>query len=189
MICSQYSSWSVPSTVHDLLPAGQIDPLICYDLPHASGWEPYDLHDVHDSGHVSWVGSVLLTDTSCTSPQNSMIRSRWSTVDRDLSDVSDLSVEPVIYITSMVLLLILTVGVYDHIQAGSSTKPQTPSASNVDAVYERWGPNFFRTCSMCLCPACYECFFCFLLFFSPDIWVFIFFWEIWVLRDPTFHAK
>ena len=28
-----------------------------------------------------------------------------------------------------------------------------------------------------------------IFFFPPDIWVFVFFWDIWVLRDPTFPAK
>ena len=32
-----------------------------YDLAHVAGWEPYNLHD---PGHVPWVGSVL--QRSCT---------------------------------------------------------------------------------------------------------------------------
>ena len=27
-----------------------------YDLAHVAGWKPYNLHDL---GHISWVGSVL----------------------------------------------------------------------------------------------------------------------------------
>ena len=27
------------------------------------------------------------------------------------------------------------------------------------------------------------------LFFPTDIWAFVFFWDIWVLRDPTISAK
>ena len=36
-----------------------------YDLAHVVGWEPYNLHDL---GHVSWVGSVL--NRSCTTSHN-----------------------------------------------------------------------------------------------------------------------
>ena len=44
--------------VHGLGFSRQIDIFpILYDLAHVSGWEPYSLHDL---GHVSRVGSVLL---------------------------------------------------------------------------------------------------------------------------------
>ena len=36
-----------------------------YDLAHVAGWEPYNLHDL---GHVSWVGIVL--HRSCTTSRN-----------------------------------------------------------------------------------------------------------------------
>ena len=46
-----------------------------------------------DLRHVSWVGSVLYR--SCTKYHNGRLGSRWSTADRDLSDLSDLSVRSV----------------------------------------------------------------------------------------------
>ena len=44
-----------------------------YDLAHVAGWEPYNLHDL---GHVSWVGSVLYR--SCTTSHIGRLRSKWS---------------------------------------------------------------------------------------------------------------
>ena len=40
--------------------AGQIYLCDLYDLPHAAGWESYDLHDILTS-HVSWDGPALHT--------------------------------------------------------------------------------------------------------------------------------
>ena len=48
---------------------------------------------------------------------------------------------------------VLVVVVAATIQAGSSINPQTPSESNVHAVFERYDPEFFQTCSTCPCGA------------------------------------
>ena len=54
-----------------------------YDLAHhVVGREPYNLHDL---GHVSWVGSVL--HRSCTTSRNGRLGS-IDDLDRDLSDLS-----------------------------------------------------------------------------------------------------
>ena len=57
-----------------------------YDLAHVSEWGPYNLHDV---GHVSWVGIVLRVCGSCTPPHAGRLRSRFDLV-RDLSGTCEL---------------------------------------------------------------------------------------------------
>ena len=53
-----------------------------YDVAHVVGWELYNLHDL---GHVSWVGSALYR--SCTTPHNGRLGSTVDDIDRDLSDL------------------------------------------------------------------------------------------------------
>ena len=59
-----------------------------YDLAHVAGLEPYNLIDL---AHLSWVGSVL--HRSCTASHRSRLGSVVG-LDRDLSDLSDLSICP-----------------------------------------------------------------------------------------------
>ena len=47
-------------------------------------------------------------------------------------------------------------------------------------------PEFLHMCLMCPCRARTHLH---IYFFSPDIWGFVFFGNIWVLRDPTFSVK
>ena len=75
-----------------------------------------------------------------------------------------------------------------HMQADSSIKPQIPSESNVHAVFER-DPEILHTGSMCPGRAFYESLGFFVFFFFAWYLGFCFFWDIWVLRDPTFPAK
>ena len=56
-------SWSFKTDVFPIL----------YDLAHAAGWDPYNLHDL---AHASCVGSVLCR--SCTTPHNGRWGTRWS---------------------------------------------------------------------------------------------------------------
>ena len=76
------SVWSISTTVHYLDLTGSADSLdLCdlydlYDLAHVSGWESYN--NLHDLGHVSWVGSVLKAWRSCTAFQHGRLGSRWS---------------------------------------------------------------------------------------------------------------
>ena len=44
-----------------------------YGIVHVGGWE---LHNLHDLGQFSWVGSVLYR--SCIAPPNSRLECRWS---------------------------------------------------------------------------------------------------------------
>ena len=69
--------------------AGQLDLCDLYDLAHAAGWEPYNLHDIL-IGHASWVGSALRTYAD---PAQPLTTAGEELDDRghDLSDLSDLS--------------------------------------------------------------------------------------------------
>ncbi|CAN0557913.1 unnamed protein product [Laminaria digitata] len=58
--------------LHDLDISGQIYLFTdLYDLAHVARWGVYNLHDL---GHVSWVGSVRYR--SCTTSQNGRLGSR-----------------------------------------------------------------------------------------------------------------
>ena len=80
-------------------------------------------------------------------------------------------------------------GLCGGLQAGSSMKPQIPSESKCPRRFGEIGPEILRTCLMCPCRAFHEWVFSFFFFFPPGIWVFVFWGDIWVLRDPRFPSK
>ena len=59
-VWSVWSVWSIPTTVHDLDLADQIDSWTASStaVARVARWEPYNLHDL-STAHASWVGSVL----------------------------------------------------------------------------------------------------------------------------------
>ena len=67
-------------------------------------------------------------------------------------------------------------------------KHQTPSSFRCQCPrrFLELDPEILHTCLMCPCRALNECFFS--VFFARYVG-FCIFWDIWVLRNPTFSAK